>query len=110
MKKILIVYILLVSYLSSATFYSPITKIDFIGVYNTTISKGGDVIFRLKNSHEDCYGYYIQKDDIGFEATYSAILSAYHAKSDVRVYSSTTFDKWAGSTNSYCKVYTIQYK
>ncbi len=112
MKKILISVLLVTTCMLSATFYSPITKINFVGVYNTTTSKGGDVIFRLENSHEDCYGYYIQKDDVGFEATYSAILSAYHAKNDVRVYTSTTFDKWSGSTNmnGYCKVYTIQYR
>ncbi len=82
----------------------------------TTISRfisynqygGGDVVFRVTNPTDGCYGYWITKEDAGFNANLSAIVAAYHAKTKVRLYGITD-QKWSGSGNFWCKLYAIEY-
>ncbi|MBA6233650.1 MULTISPECIES: hypothetical protein [unclassified Colwellia] len=82
----------------------------------TTISRfisynqfgGGDVVFRIANPTSSCFGYWISKDDAGFNANLSLILAAYQAKTKIKAYGHTD-KKWAGSGNFWCKLYAIEY-
>lgn len=67
----------------------------------------GDVIFTVNNPSSNCYGYWITKSDAGFDANFSVILAAYHAKATVKVYGLNHI-KWSGSGNFWCKIYAIE--
>lgn len=107
MKKIiLIVALLLAANLAEAAEASSVTTISRFISYNQY--GGGDVVFRVANSTSSCYGYWITKEDAGFNANLSAIVAAYHAKTKVKVYG-LTYQKWSGSSNTWCKLYAIEY-
>jgi hypothetical protein len=68
---------------------------------------GGDVIFRIANPTSSCRdGYWLTKSDAGFNANLAMILSAYHAKTPVRI-TGLTDQIWTGSGGVYCKLYDI---
>lgn len=69
---------------------------------------GGDVVFTVNNPSSGCYGYWIEKNDAGFDANLSMILAAYHAKSKVTVHGLNDV-KWSGSGNFWCKLYAIEH-
>lgn len=71
----------------------------------------GDVIFRLSAPIEECYGYWINKGEPGFEANLSMIIAAYQAKSPVVVYGlPAQSERWQGSSAHWCKLYAISYR
>ncbi len=65
----------------------------------------GDVIFSLDASANGCdEGYWLPPSAPGFNTTLSIILSAYHAKSTVRLWGHDD-QLWGGSADSkYCKL------
>lgn len=70
----------------------------------------GDVVLTTVNKGTICFGYWLRGDAPGFEQAYSALLSAYHANKAVEL--SVHFgqsEKWAGSTNHYCKILRVAY-
>ena len=69
---------------------------------------GGDVVFRIANPTANCFGYWINKDDAGFNANLSLILAAYQTKTKVKAYGHKD-QKWSGSGNFWCKLYAIEY-
>ncbi|WP_210330305.1 hypothetical protein [Aliikangiella sp. G2MR2-5] len=105
MKKYLAMAILLFS----ANAYSEnestdLTKINSVISYSTYGS--GDVIFKVENPSTNCYGYWINKNDMGFNANLTIIIAAYQAKNTV-VAKGLTDEKWAGSSKNWCKLYSI---
>jgi hypothetical protein len=81
------------------------TPVSFVASYNGY--GGGDVIFGVVNSIPECAGYWITKDDPGFKANLSMLLSAYLTKVPVEVYASPD-QLWSGSTAPHCKVYSFR--
>ncbi|WP_245798238.1 hypothetical protein [Vibrio ostreicida] len=71
-----------------------------------------DVMFRLATPSRECAGYWITKDDRGYNANLSMILAAYQAKNPVVVYGLIAeSEKWSGSeTAHFCKLYAITYR
>ncbi|MDH5232242.1 MAG: hypothetical protein OEY38_19445 [Gammaproteobacteria bacterium] len=66
----------------------------------------GDVLLRMDTPVEGCdAGYWFSKSDAaGYEGFLSSIFSAYHAKSNIRLWGDDT-KYWSGdSTNKYCKL------
>lgn len=69
----------------------------------------GDVFVSLENNGSICnYGYYLNKEDQGFEANFSMLLSAYHANNKVILTGLDTEDKWRGSGSTVCKLYSVE--
>ncbi len=108
MKKIILLITLLfaANLAEAAQEASSVTTISRFISYNQY--GGGDVVFRVANPTDGCYGYWITKEDAGFNANLSAIVAAYHAKTKVRLYGITD-QKWSGSGNFWCKLYAIEY-
>lgn len=69
---------------------------------------GGDVVFTVHNPSSTCHGYWIEKNDAGFEANLSMLLASYHAKAKVKVHGFNHI-KWSGSNNYWCKLYAIEH-
>jgi hypothetical protein len=75
------------------------SEITFIAAYGRS-SAPGDVLIKLKNPHADCVdGYYSLADSPNKDAILSIALSAYHAKTKVKI---NGFDEpnWRGSSSS----------
>jgi len=107
MKKIIILAILLLGpKFVFAAEASKVTTISRLISYNQF--GGGDVVFRIADPTSACFGYWISKDDSGFNANLSTILAAYQAKTKVKIYGQTE-QKWPGSGNFWCKLYAIEY-
>jgi hypothetical protein len=107
MKKfILLIALLLGANLVEAAEGSQSTTIKRFISYNQF--GGGDVVFRIANPTANCFGYWINKDDAGFNANLSLILAAYQTKTKVKV-TGLTDQKWPGSGNFWCKLYAIEY-
>lgn len=69
----------------------------------------GDVFVSLENNGSICnYGYYLNKENQGFEANYSMLLSAYHANSSVKLIGLDTDEKWQGSSATVCQLYSVE--
>lgn len=69
----------------------------------------GDVFISLENNGSICnYGYYLNKENQGFEANYSMLLSAYHANSSVKLIGLDTEEKWQGSSATVCQLYSVE--
>lgn len=109
MNKYLVLLVVLLAAPVFATEPSRTGKVTKMMTY--TEYGGGDVVFSLEVNGSICSsGYYLSKNDPGFEAAVAMLLSAYHAKTPVRVYGHTELDrKWAGSSGHYCHVYNIGY-
>ncbi len=86
--------------------YGGVSKISNYISYNQYGE--GDVVFRVENPMPKCHGYWIAKTDPGFEANLSSILAAYHSKIKIKV-SGHDDQKWPGSSNFWCKLYSIEY-
>ncbi|NRA72432.1 MAG: hypothetical protein HRU24_15555 [Gammaproteobacteria bacterium] len=85
---------------------SGVTTITRIISYNQY--GDGDVVFRIANPTSSCYGYWINKNDSGFNANLSLLIAARQAKTSIKVYGLTT-QRWSGSGNLWCKLYAIEY-
>ncbi|TFH93055.1 hypothetical protein [Vibrio ouci] len=71
----------------------------------------GDVVFRLANPSKECFGYWINKGDPGFNANLSMIIAAYQAKTPLIIHGlPAQSEKWKGSGNHWCKLYAIDYR
>jgi hypothetical protein len=107
MKKIILGILLLlgINHVEAAEASQVTTVTRFIS-YNQF--GGGDVVFRIANPTVNCYGYWINKNDAGFNANLSLILAAYQTKTKVKV-TGLTDQKWPGSSNFWCKLYAIEY-
>ncbi|KAF7763149.1 hypothetical protein PUND_b0487 [Pseudoalteromonas undina] len=69
----------------------------------------GDVFVSLEYNGSICnYGYYLNKEDQGFEANYSMLISAYHAYAKVILIGLDKGEKWSGSGNTVCKLYSVE--
>ncbi len=80
-----------------------ITRVDVYAEYG-----GGDVAFAVANPLPQCNGgFWFKKTDPGFQATLSTLLSAYHARSTVRIYALPD-QIWPGSGANYCRLYSIE--
>jgi hypothetical protein len=104
MKKF-IGLLVVVSLSAFATEPSPTAKVSKLMSYAEY--GGGDLVFVLETNGSICKsGYYLKKTDPGFEAGLSMLLSAYHAKTPIRV-DGHTDQRWAGSSGYFCHVYDI---
>lgn len=82
------------------------TRITRIGAYSEY--GGGDIVFSVANPIPGCSGgFWLKKTDPGFQATLNTILSAYHARSSVRVYALPD-QLWPGSAAPHCRLYAIE--
>ena len=98
------VCVLLVTSVQSAFAADPVEgKINNIITYTTFGS--GDVVFSLEASVNGCdNGYWLRKNDPGFNSTLSTLLSAYHAKTTVKVFGHDD-QLWNGSNSGkYCRL------
>ena len=69
----------------------------------------GDVFISLENNGSTCNsGYFLNKENQGFEANYSMLLSAYHANSSVKLIGLDTEEKWQGSRAIICQLYSVE--
>lgn len=107
MQKISLIFLFLTAFSAKANYVgSSLTEIVSIISYNQY--GDGDVIFRLKKTMPPCTGYWLTKSDAGFQANLSMLVSAFQAKTQVKVYGSPAL-KWKGSSGVYCKLYSLQY-
>lgn len=92
--------------LASTEYYASttITKVTTYATYNR-----GDVIIQTQSDTGECAdGFWMDKDDIGYESTLSAALSAMHAGSNVAIEGSTT-QGWIGTTEGkYCHLFLLK--
>jgi len=107
MKKLLMVTLFMLwSNVIAAAEPTGTTTITRVITYNEY--GGGDVVFKVANPSSSCYGYWINKNDAGFNANLSFLLASYQAKNKVKVYGHPE-QKWGGSGNNWCKLYAIEY-
>ena len=111
MHKFVLAFLL--SVVSVSSFSAP-----YEGTGATTLSRfisynqygNGDVAFKVKHPSPSCFGYWMTKSDPGFDANLAVLLAAYHSQSKLIVYGLISPDeKWAGSSNNWCKLYSIVY-
>ena len=70
----------------------------------------GDVYVELESKVAGCpSGYYVNRDDKGFNNNFSMLLAAYQAQSSIYIYAYDS-TKWAGSSAQVCKIYSVMYK
>lgn len=82
-----------------------LTKITEIGSYSEF--GGGDVYIKVQNPSSHCDAYWIRPSDPGFQSNLSMALSAFHAKSNVKVFGLRD-ELWNGSTGvKFCRVYGL---
>ncbi|ARC91955.1 hypothetical protein B6A42_07415 [Vibrio coralliilyticus] len=107
-RLFLILSVLFSSYLYASDYVgSELTSISSVTSYNQYGL--GDVIFQIKNPISQCPdGYWITKADPGFQANLSMLIAAFQAKSKVRIYGLPS-QKWAGSSGTFCKLYSMSY-
>ncbi|PCK32766.1 hypothetical protein [Pseudoalteromonas piscicida] len=107
MRFVLVFTFFLVSFQASATFQaSTITKIKHIESYSSY--GNGDVVFTVTTPQRVCTGgYWLKKDDAGFEANLSILLSAYHGSSDVQIRGLVN-ELWGGSSKEFCHIHSIK--
>ena len=107
MKYLFLLSSILLSQIVFGTETSPSSSIQKLISYSEY--GGGDVVVVLEENGTTCTnGYFLKKTDSGFDANLAMLLSAYHAKSPLRLDAHTS-DKWDGSTGYYCHVYSIAY-
>jgi hypothetical protein len=64
----------------------------------------GDVYFKISNPTTACSdGYWLTKTDLGFSTNMAILLSAYQAKSIVRIVGFSD-QRWSGSAGKFCKL------
>ena len=64
----------------------------------------GDVYFKISNATAACSdGYWLTKTDLGFSSNMAILLSAYQAKSIVRIVGFSD-QRWSGSAGKFCKL------
>lgn len=110
MKKIIIASLLgLLSFgalTAENTEQSSASKIQHIYAY---AQFGGDVFISLQTNGAVCTGgYFLEKSDVGFQANFSMLLSAYHAQTPIKIHAHTD-QKWTGSASYVCHVRSISY-
>ncbi|WP_239445605.1 hypothetical protein [Vibrio nigripulchritudo] len=107
-RLFLILVVLFSSHLYASGYVgSEFTSISFVTSYNQY--GPGDVAFKIKTPISQCPdGYWITKADPGFQANLSMLIAAFQAKSNVRIYGLPS-QKWAGSSGTFCKLYSIEY-
>jgi hypothetical protein len=106
LKQFTLLLLVVSGFNSVAAEPSPLTTIKRFISYNQY--GDGDVVFTVANPTSSCFGYWINKNDAGFNANLSLILAAYQAKTNVKVHGLTD-QKWSGSGNFWCKLYAIEY-
>ena len=86
----------------ASTVPTRITRITAYSEYG-----GGDVAFTVANPLPECSGgFWFKKTDAGFQATLTTLLSAYHARSTVRIYAHPD-QLWPGSASNTCRLYGV---
>jgi hypothetical protein len=82
--------------------FSSNSTVVLIESYNS--AGGGDVTFKIANPTIACSdGYWLTKSDPGFSTNMAILISAYHAKSVVRVVGLSN-QLWSGSGGKFCKL------
>lgn len=105
-KTLLLVLSLSFASLSAMANEDITSKISWLSVY--TEYGNGDVGFLTEQKGNVCFGYYVSGDMPGFDQVYSTLLSAYHTQSPVQLtVSPAESEKWAASSNHYCKVIRV---
>jgi len=74
-----------------------------VSIYTYTQLGNGDVALQVSAPAPGCGGYWFKATDPGFKATFSALLSAYHAGSRVRI-GGDDADLWPSSGSAYCRL------
>lgn len=107
MLKKLCLLILFISNIANANNYVGVNNTKIIRVSSYNQYGNGDVVFVIENPIAQCSGgYWITKDDKGFNANLSMILSAYQAKNPVTIFGLPD-QLWSGSSGKFCKLYNI---
>ena len=82
------------------------TEVETVLSYN--VFGSGDLTFRIKDDLGNCEGgFWFNKNDPGYEANISTLLSAFHANAKVKVQGHSD-QRWTGSHSNYCHLYLIQ--
>ena len=109
LRILLAITALMLSFQAGAVNYvgSPLTQVKFMTSYNAV--GDGYVMFKLDTNHEDCSsGYWLMKNDPGFDANFSMLVAAFQADSTVRIYGLPE-QRWPVSNGEYCKIYSVEY-
>ena len=108
-KNILLIFALFCTSLYANASTTGTTKINRIVSY--TNHGNGDVIFTVKSPISACTGYWLSKDDSGFNANLSMIIAAFQSQSNLIISGDSDEEqKWTGSTSSYCKLESVDYR
>lgn len=107
--KLLTIFILITFSISSfALEKSPSSKIKRLISYSKY--GNGDIYVQLESSGSICsYGYYVNENSAGYKNNFSMLLAAYQAKTSV-VVEAYEQNRWAGSSNPVCEIYSVTYQ
>lgn len=114
MKQVLIILFTIISLAISTANANTIehSNISQITSVKSYMNWGtGDVVFNIEDRTSTCVGYWFNKNEPGYYANLSLLVSAYHAQSPLYISADTsTAAKWDGSlSDHYCKLYKIAY-
>lgn len=110
MKKIVLTLVsLIVCLLANLTVAYEVSSVAKVSRIVTSTNVGdGDVYFSLTTNGAICtYGYFITKSQKGFDASFSLLLSAYHAQTTLKVNAIET-SRWANSGSPVCEAYSLE--
>ncbi len=107
---VLLFSVLIIASPSNGLVSTPITKIAGMSFYSEWGS--GTVHFEVESPVTGCEGgFWLDTTLVGFEATYSALLAAYHANQNVTVSGQETEVRAGlGGAGPYCKLYFFSYE
>ncbi|CAM3667142.1 hypothetical protein [Vibrio aquimaris] len=106
MKKYLLSMMFIAMPAIGALEKSGTTQVDSVLSYS--VFGSGDLTFNIKDRLGKCEGgFWFNKNDPGYEANISTLLSAFHANAKVNVQGHSE-QRWAGSHSNYCHLYLIR--
>ena len=90
---------------TAATTDNPVGLVT--GIYTYTDFGTGDVVVIVQNPPPACqHGFWIRMTDAGAKTTYALVLSAYQAKTNLRM-GGYDNELWPGSSGKYCRMYFV---
>ncbi|MCW8092262.1 hypothetical protein [Alteromonas sp. ASW11-130] len=106
MKKIILcLFFVSVTMGGIAVEYTPSSKIERL-----LFTETGDVYVKMEQNTTTCtWGFYISPESAGYQNVSSALLAAYHSKSEIILYADETV-LWSGSKNPTCRIYSVDHR
>ena len=107
MKKIVFLFLTLVSISAEATRVYSVGTIEKLYSYSEQGAFDGDIIIKISNAPKQCPGgYWLRKAETpGYKNTVSFLLSAFHSGSKVTISAlSDQANIWSGSSTTTCRM------